>query len=503
MPAPAGPVARGLTAAELALAVAELRDLVGATVLDAVALIGTDAHDDLLLVLRPVAPEARKVFVHAALGGTRARVCATARRFGRDARARGPGPDLLQRELQDAALTDVEHAGADERSCALVFDAAGGARRLVIELFGARGLWTLCDADGACLTMSRAVETAVRTLRRGDVYRPPPPAPAPAGAGRAPAAPRFQSPVLAAIDAHFTALDVQREQEQRAGKLRLAAQRGRKKVHNKVAGLRRQLDDVGRADELRARADLMLAYAHGVARGADQMEVPALDGAGTQVIPLDPKQPVTQQANRLYEKARRLDDGRAVTEQRLGAAETELAQLDDVLARVEAAAPSELEAARDALVSLGLLPRPQPATNRPRQRAPAVAFRRFTSAEGYPIYVGRNNNQNDELTMRFANGNDLWLHVGGGRPGSHVVVRLPKNKTASLETLLDAAALAVHFSKARGEPRIDVVYTHRKNVRKPKGLPAGAVVPSHTKTVTVHADADRLRRLLDSAGDPG
>ena len=107
--------------------------------------------------------------------------------------------------------------------------------------------------------------------------------------------------------------------------------------------------------------------------------------------------------------------------------------------------------------------------------------------------------QNDELTMRFANGNDLWLHVGGGRPGSHVVVRLPKQKTASLETLLDAAALAVHYSKARGEPRIDVIYTHRKHVKKPKGLPPGAVVPAQTKTITVLHDAARLGRVLDTA----
>ena len=64
-----------------------------------------------------------------------------------------------------------------------------------------------------------------------------------------------------------------------------------------------------------------------------------------------------------------------------------------------------------------------------------------------------------------------------------------------------AATLAVHFSKARGEPRVEVIYTFRKHVRKPKGLPAGAVVPSQTKAVTVHADPERLRRLLDSAGD--
>lgn len=505
MPAPAGPAARGLTARELGHAVAELSALRSATVLDAVALIGTDEHEDVLLVLQPTDPDARKVFVHVALGGTRARICSTQRRFGREARARGPGPDLLQRELQNAVLRDVTHAGDDERSCAFVFDAAAGERRLHVELFGARGLWALCDQGGVCLTMSRAVETAVRTLRRGDVYVPPPPSPG--GGDRKVGEPRFAPPVLDAIDAHFTALDLDKEQAQSETTLRLAAQRARKKVRNKVQGLRRQLDDVGRADELRQRADLMLAYAYQVPRGAGSMEVPALDGDGTVTIPLDPKKPVTQQANQLYDKARRLGDGRAVAEQRLQDGQAELQRLDDVLARLEQPSDDDLEAARAVLVGLGLLPKPQ--TRQTRQTKPsgqkkkeaAAPYRRFASAEGYPIFVGRNNNQNDELTMRFANGNDLWLHVGGGRPGSHVVVRLPKNKTASLETLLDAATLAVHFSKARGEPRIDVIYTFRKNVRKPKGLPAGAVVPSQTKTVTVLEDDERLRRLLDSAGE--
>jgi predicted ribosome quality control (RQC) complex YloA/Tae2 family protein len=80
-----------------------------------------------------------------------------------------------------------------------------------------------------------------------------------------------------------------------------------------------------------------------------------------------------------------------------------------------------------------------------------------------------------------------------------VVVRLPKQKTASLETMLDAGTLAVHFSKARGQLRVDVVYTLKKHVRKPKGSPAGTVVPSQTKTITVRLDEARLRRLLDSA----
>ena len=498
MPASADSAARGLTAAELSIAIAELKALAGARVLDAVALLGTDGHDDLLVVLEPRAPGGPKTFLHVALGGTRARVCTTARRWGREQRARGPGPDLLQRDLRGSRLWSVEQPGDDERRCSFTFEAPAGTRTIVVELFGARGLWALCDADGACIAMSRPVETAVRTLRRGDRYVAPPPSP-PRG-DRAQAPPRFAPPALAAIDELFTAHDLHKEQRQSEATLQLAAARGQKKLRHKVEGLRRQLDDVGRANELRDRADMMLAYAHGVARGAASMVVPAADGGGEVTLTLDPKKSVPEQANQLYDKARRLEDGRAVTERRLDAASADLRRLEETLAMLDSPSEADLEISRQRLIELNLLPKPQ-AKPKPGQRPPdqSTPYRRFTSAEGYPIFVGRNNNQNDELTMRFANGNDLWLHVGGGRPGSHVVVRLPRNKTASLETLLDAGTLAVHFSKARGEPRIDVIYTLRKHVRKPKGLPAGAVVPAHTKTVTVVTEEPRLRRLLDSA----
>ena len=82
-----------------------------------------------------------------------------------------------------------------------------------------------------------------------------------------------------------------------------------------------------------------------------------------------------------------------------------------------------------------------------------------------------------------------------------MVVKLPKGKTASLETLLDAGTIAVHFSKARGADKADVIYTLAKHVRKPKGSPPGSVVPHHTKSLQLRVDATRLRRLLDGTGD--
>jgi len=505
MDEPGGP-ARGLSAAELGVAVAELQSLVGSEVVDVAVVRAGGSDEDLLLVLAtPTEPPAKR-FLHVALGGTRARCTTTQRRFAKDEFvSRSPG-SVVGRELVGARIRHVG-ATAGERRCAVGFATDRGDRRLVVELFGARGLWALLDAEGAVLALSREVTTKVRSLAVGDRYTSPPPA----NPTARPDEIRFAAPVLAAIDEHFTAHDRHHEATAERDRILVAARRALQRALDKERGIGAQLADAGRSARLRSDADMMLALAHSVARGATELRFDDPTTGEARVVSLDPAKPVIAQAQTMYEKARRLDDGRAMAERRLAAASSAVASLRAVIGRLEATDPQaaqhadEVALARTALAELGALPRsptrPTAATKKAPER-PGENFRRFVSAEGYPILVGRDNEQNDRLTMRVANGNDLWLHVGGGRPGSHVVIRLPKQKTASLETLLDAAALAVHFSKARGEPRIEVVYTQRKHVRKPKGLPAGAVVPSQTKSIASLLDESRLRRLLDSAADP-
>ncbi|MBL8725520.1 MAG: DUF814 domain-containing protein [Planctomycetes bacterium] len=501
------PAARGLTARELAAVLAELQSLRSATVLDIAPLAVPAQCDDLLLVLQE---PAAKAFVLLAPGGDRAHLCRTARRYPTAAMPRSPQRDVLQQHLVSATLTGFSQPEG-ERRCELRFATAHGDRRLVLELFGARGLWALLDAEGRAIALSRPVATAVRTLGLGDRYAPPPSAPGPL---RDEPAERFTAPVLASVDAHFTALDAAREAVQALGLLQRAAQRSLTQAQREIEGKRQQLADSGRAAALRADADLLLAYAHQAPRGARELCVPDPETGAPRTLALDPAKPVVLQAQTLYDKARRLEAGRARTEQALAEAEARALALGPPAAALQQLQPTdanlptalaELHRTLQALGVPGLGPAPGgmgSARPKPGKAAPdpTAEFRRFVSAEGYPLWVGRDNEQNDRLTMRIANGNDLWLHVGGQRAGAHVVVRLPKGKTASLETLLDAATLAVHFSKARGEPRIEVVYTHKKHVRKPKGLPPGAVVPAQTKTIVVRHDPARLQRVLDSAG---
>jgi predicted ribosome quality control (RQC) complex YloA/Tae2 family protein len=127
----------------------------------------------------------------------------------------------------------------------------------------------------------------------------------------------------------------------------------------------------------------------------------------------------------------------------------------------------------------------------PQRRGP---FRRFHSADGCPIFVGKNAKENDELTFRFAHSEDLWLHARGV-PGSHVVVRLDKGAEPTPDTLKDAATLALLYSDLKKSGRGDVIYTRRKHVRKLKGQPLGTVSVTQDKSMFVTLDKARLEAL--------
>ena len=283
-------------------------------------------------------------------------------------------------------------------------------------------------------------------------------------------------------------------------RLAAALSRAQRKAAQRIDGLERQQEQIASTDELRRTADLMLAYGHLAPRGATELMVPHPDEQAEQLrIALDPAQSVHAQAEKLYKKARKLTDAAAISSARLDETRQQHAQLEALAGKLDATADGDLAALADELTAAGVLAAPRQETTKDRKITGGENFRRFESAEGYPIFVGRNNRQNDRLTTRVARGNDLWLHVGQGQSGSHVVVRLPRGKTASLETMLDAATLAVHFSRARGNPNCEVIYTQAKHVRKPKGLPPGSVIPSRTRSITVRHEAARLTRLLDSA----
>ena len=121
--------------------------------------------------------------------------------------------------------------------------------------------------------------------------------------------------------------------------------------------------------------------------------------------------------------------------------------------------------------------------------------------DGFEILVGKGEKDNDHLTFDVAEPHDLWLHVAGGAPGSHVVVRNPDQVEVPRSVLEVAAQAAAWFSKARGAPKVEVHYCRASEVRKPRGAPAGLVEMRRWKSLRVRPVLPK--ELGEETADPG
>jgi predicted ribosome quality control (RQC) complex YloA/Tae2 family protein len=120
-------------------------------------------------------------------------------------------------------------------------------------------------------------------------------------------------------------------------------------------------------------------------------------------------------------------------------------------------------------------------------------MRRYRSSDGYEVLVGRTARDNDQLTFRIARPNDLWLHAGD-YPGSHVIVRNSSRNDIPHRTIVEAAQLAAKFSQASKDNKVNIHYTRRKFLTKPKGSAPGLVRMSSFKTITVEP-GENLERI--------
>ncbi|MBK9264872.1 MAG: DUF814 domain-containing protein [Polyangiaceae bacterium] len=105
--------------------------------------------------------------------------------------------------------------------------------------------------------------------------------------------------------------------------------------------------------------------------------------------------------------------------------------------------------------------------------------------EGFEVLIGRGAGDNDYLTFEVAQPHDVWMHVAGGTPGSHVVIRNPERMEVPRAVIEAAAAASAWYSKARGSPRVEVHYCRAGDVKKPRGAPAGLVEISKYKSIKV------------------
>ncbi|MDI6813587.1 MAG: NFACT RNA binding domain-containing protein, partial [Desulfitobacteriaceae bacterium] len=235
-------------------------------------------------------------------------------------------------------------------------------------------------------------------------------------------------------------------------------------------------------------------------------------------IPLDPRLNAIDNAQRFYKLYNKAKAALQKTEPLRQAGLTELEYLDSLMVSLkQASSLEELEEVHTELVEQGYLAgRKEDKKNRPvgkqggKSRGKSsskqgdkpgkfpIKLRVFQSSQGQPILVGKNNKQNDYLTLKRGKPGDLWLHVKN-IPGSHVLVPLADDEEFPDDvTLEEAAALAIHFSQARGSSQVPVDYTHVRQLKKPNGAKPGMVIYEQNWTLYLTPKPEVLETLLST-----
>jgi len=441
-----------------------------------------DAPSPALLALTLGGPDVRTVLLLGLGGSARGVGLCEQRPAGA---ARGRFASELKRRLESARLLDLAAPTPD--SAYLTFER--GPARLGLLTGGphAQPHATLWDEQGAVLAaLPSDCSEAILAARRASALAAPP----------------------LALD--LASLGAAGEQLLRSQADALLAER-REQLARALAGARTRLErrlaavegDLARGDEvsaLRRNGSLVLSNLHLLRRGAalatvlDTSSDPPKDIA----LKLDPRISPTEQAERWFQRARKLERGSAIAGARVAETRGKLNAVRALAERLATADPVALEAIASEAAARGVEIAAVPAAEPTRRARPApkrLPYREFSGSGGRTIRVGRGAADNDELTLHHARPHDLWLHARDDS-GAHVVVPLERGEDCPSELLCDAATLAAHFSQARGNAGVDVTYVARRYVRKPRKSPAGLVSVERAKVFRLRLELDRLKRLL-------
>ncbi len=387
---------------------------------------------------------------------------------------------LLRSKLSGAHVVHVSKDPLDRIvrvSFRLDQDAGVVFRRLVIQLTGRTADVFLLDE----LNRIMGVLREQTQMRIHELYQPPP-RPVRETAATLPV---VDGPPSAQLDKHFNAIDAARAFETKAKNLRGKLSKAIRQQQNLEKNLREDLVRHGDPEQHKRVGDLLLANIATAVRHGNTVKISDYYSEGTPVIDLevDENRSLQEEASlrfRQYTKAKRAAEEIA---ERLKQINRELMELERRLARLDQIIATRDEAALDSFEKPPPAPKHQPKKSSSKTEK-ISGVRRYLSTDGYEILVGRAARDNDNLTFRLAQPNDLWMHAGD-YPGSHVVVRNPTRKEVPHRTLIEAAQLAGRFSQASADTKVVVHYTERKFLSKPKGAAPGLVRLSRFKSITV------------------
>ena len=298
-----------------------------------------------------------------------------------------------------------------------------------------------------------------------------------------------------ALDSLYINSDRREWAKRHGASARKVLQNNIERCEKKLALYADALNSGEQMEKCRLYGELLTANLHSLKSGTDTAAVDNYyaDPVERIAIPLDRQLTPGENAQRYYKKYQKLKAARDMAivqrEQTLSELNYLEGQLDNL---TKCTAENELSELIEELKDQGYIKRDK--GGKKKMKLAASKPKHFVSSTGADIYVGKNNRQNDELTLRFASPNDIWMHTKN-IPGSHVIVKGASEQDTA--TMTEAALLAAYYSRARGSENVAVDYTPRKYVKKPAGAKPGMVIYTTNKTAYVTPSEEAVAGLKE------
>lgn len=255
----------------------------------------------------------------------------------------------------------------------------------------------------------------------------------------------------------------------------------------------KQLKDTEKREKYKVYGELIHTYGYGLEEGAKKLE--ALNYYTNEIItiPLDAQLTPQENAQKYFDKYNKLKRTYEALSELTKETQEEILHLESISTSLDiAVSEDDLTQIKEELIQFGYIKRKSTGK---KEKIKSKPFH-YISSDGYHIYVGKNNYQNEELTFKFAVGNDWWFHAKG-IPGSHVVVKTNGEELPD-RTFEEAGRLAAYYSKGRENDKVEIDYLEKKHVKKPNGSKPGFVVYYTNYSLVASPDITKIQLIGES-----
>lgn len=291
----------------------------------------------------------------------------------------------------------------------------------------------------------------------------------------------------------YTTKDIKERIHQKSSDLRKSISIKLDRLYNKLKKQQEELMDSENAQIYKLKGELITSYIYMIEKGMEEIEVSNFYDPEYKNIKIGLNKNLTpsENAQKYFKKYNKMKTAKKELTSQIEISKEEILYLENIILSIENCENlDELKDIRDELSKVGYL---KSNSKNKKEVKSTTKPMEFISSDGFRIFVGKNNKQNDNLTLKVASNDDIWLHTKN-IPGSHVIIKT-EGKEVPENTIFEGAMLAGYFSKSKISSQVPVDYTKRKNIKKPNGAKPGMVIYETNSTIYVTPNEELVAKL--------